>query len=551
MAAVEQTQAEYRQQLSELVLSSQNYEQALKDNTATLNSLASMVMSIMNKLESRSVVSEPKTTANNEEVPGSVPKSTCETQAQTPTARIGTSNTNPIDVVEESEVGLEREGATKQYTRLTRSKDSKLKSVTASQDNSQMAIKGRGSEKGTKKGKAVKVVGKKRAATSAGTGQPSHPGGASQEGGTDVGVETELGDGPRETAVARSGVQDSGEGGVKGGQAEDEVHVEESVGVEGGDVGVLAEVAAIVASPEKAASPSSVSKSPKPMSPSNTCGIGVEQSAPVGQVSPTSNLLRMPIGGPYNRTKLLVFNVHGTLLDTSLLTSPNPNVKIRVSKKTSTRRFVFRPWMMEFLGRCFKMFKVAFWGIKSREYMEEVLREILPVFSHLEGHKPLFTWAARDCELIDKDEDNQMWGKPLSKVWAQWPCWNGTNTVILDHHEPRVDCNPQWNVIVPPPFYVEHLQDLSDDKEYLRKNLWPALELLYSHEDLGSFWSSVNLSAMPAGVCGLQSFSRSMAVHRPCTPAPESTEQVPGGEGICELEVHIAHCAPSSKVVGD
>jgi hypothetical protein len=81
MAAVEQTQAEYRQQLSELVLSSQNYEQALKDNTATLNSLASMVMSIMNKLESRSVVSEPKTTANNDEVPGSVPKSTCETQA--------------------------------------------------------------------------------------------------------------------------------------------------------------------------------------------------------------------------------------------------------------------------------------------------------------------------------------------------------------------------------------------------------------------------------------------------------------------------------------
>jgi hypothetical protein len=29
------------------------------------------------------------------------------------------------------------------------------------------------------------------------------------------------------------------------------MHVEESVGVEGGDVGVLAEVAAIVASPEK------------------------------------------------------------------------------------------------------------------------------------------------------------------------------------------------------------------------------------------------------------------------------------------------------------
>ena len=451
MAAVEQNQAEYRQQLSELVLSSQNYEQALKDNTATLNSLASMVTSIMNKLETRSVVSEPKTTTNNEDIHGGVPKSTCETQAQTPTARIATSNTLPIDVVEDSEVFREGEGPPKEYTRLTRSKDAKLKGVTASQENSQVAIKGRGSEKATKKGKAVKGGGKKRAATEAATGQPTPPGGASQEAGTDVGVEAELGSGPPETAVARSGVEDSGEGGVKGGHAEGETHVGESVGVEGGDVGVLAEVAAIVASPEKAASPISVSKSPKPMSPSNTCGIGAEHSVPVGQVSPTSNLLRMPIAEAYNRTKLLVFNVHGTLLDTSLLTSPNPNVKIRVSKKTSTRRFVFRPWMMEFLGRCFKMFKVAFWGIKSREYMEDVLREILPVFSHLEGHKPLFTWTAKDCELIDKDEDNQMWGKPLTKVWEKWPCWNGTNTVILDHHEPRVDCNPQWNVIVPPP----------------------------------------------------------------------------------------------------
>ena len=105
---------------------------------------------------------------------------------------------------------------------------------------------------------------------------------------------------------------------------------------------------------------------------------------------------------------------------------------------------------MEFLGRCFKMFKVAFWGIKSSDYMEEVLGEILPVLAHLGGHNPLFTWAAKDCEIIEKNEDIQLWGKPLTKVWEKWPCWNGTNTVIIDHHETRVNCNPAWNVIVPP-----------------------------------------------------------------------------------------------------
>ena len=86
------------------------------------------------------------------------------------------------------------------------------------------------------------------------------------------------------------------------------------------------------------------------------------------------------ISKPYNPTKLLIINVHGTLLDTNILTQPNLNPNIRVTKKTKTHRFGFRPWMMEFLGRCFKTFKVAFWGIKSSEYMEGFLHEILLVF---------------------------------------------------------------------------------------------------------------------------------------------------------------------------
>jgi hypothetical protein len=82
--------------------------------------------------------------------------------------------------------------------------------------------------------------------------------------------------------------------------------------------------------------------------------------------------------------------------------------------------------------------------------MEEVLREILPLFSHLENHKPVFSWSAKDCEIVQKSEEVTLWGKPLSKVWRKWPCWDATNTVIIDHHEPRVDCNPHANVMIPP-----------------------------------------------------------------------------------------------------
>jgi hypothetical protein len=135
---------------------------------------------------------------------------------------------------------------------------------------------------------------------------------------------------------------------------------------------VLAEVASLVALVGKRDSPESISKNPKIMSPSKIDDIGGSNSAHGGQVSPLLSFSMNSIAEPYNQIKLLIFNVHSTLLDTSLLTQPNPNCNIRVTKKTYTDRFVLRPWMMEFLGRYFKMFKITFWSTKSSEYMEEV-----------------------------------------------------------------------------------------------------------------------------------------------------------------------------------
>jgi hypothetical protein len=127
-----------------------------------------------------------------------------------------------------------------------------------------------------------------------------------------------------------------------------------SVDVEGGDVAILAEAATLVTSPGKGVSSISCPKSPQTMSPSKIGDTGANDNAQVGQVSLTTRLDMSSIADPPKLTKLLILNVHGTLLDTTLLTQPNPNPNIRVSKKTMTRRLVYRPWMMEFLGMCFK-----------------------------------------------------------------------------------------------------------------------------------------------------------------------------------------------------
>ena len=541
--------------MSEMLLHTQNNEQAMAANTQKLDNLASIVINLVNKLESRTIVSEPNPTVNKVDEHGGAPKSTCENQAQSRPTRIGASMTLPIDVVDDTDDRSQDLTPPQEFRRLTRSKDAKLKGVTVSQENSQVGSKGRATEKPPKKGRAAKGGVKKVAATAAATGQATNA--------DVVDVAPQHGSLSPKTAVDGSGVGDGGEVGEKGGNKESgsrslvdvQVGIVEGVSsgvgsvgkgkgtlhgversiVEGGDVGVLAEAASLVESHGKSVSPESVSKNPKTVSPTKIGDIGGSQSAPGGQVSPPTSALMSSIAEPYNPSHLLIFNVHGTLLDTSLVTQQNPNTAIRVTKKTTTRRFVFRPWMMEFLGRCFKKFRVAFWGSKSKEYMEEVLREILPVFSHLEGHEPLFTWSVKDCELIEKSEDVTLWVKPLTKVWKKWPCWDATNTIIIDHHSPRVECNPPGNVITPPPFYVSNMKELSEDKDYLRTMLWPALEGWIKHEDVGSIRSSSPLSRMQPGVCEVNKTSGNMA---------DSMAEVSGGEGSCEHLVHKITCPP-------
>jgi hypothetical protein len=379
LSAVEQNQAEVKRQLASMVMTSQNNEQALKDVNVTLGALAAMVTSIMNKLESKTSVSEPKTTANNQDVHRSAPKSPCDLQDQSPTDRMGTSNTLPADVVDNTSARSEGEGQPITYTRLTRSKDVKLKAVSASQENSQEGVKGRGSEKAMKKGRVAKGGAKKRAHVEVASGQPKPTANASQGDGVVDGGCADFGSGPPEVAVAAIGVEGSGEGGLQGGNkvagpsGKDVIGVGGSVGVEGGDVAILVEAATLVASPGKGVSSISCPKSPKTMSPSKLGDTGADDNAQVGQVSLTTRSDMSSIADPPIATKLLILNVHGTLLDTSLLAEPNPNPNIRVSKKIMTRRLVYRPWMMEVLGMCFKFFKVAFWGRKSIQYMEEVL----------------------------------------------------------------------------------------------------------------------------------------------------------------------------------
>jgi hypothetical protein len=212
-------------------------------------------------------------------------------------------------------------------------------------------------------------------------------------------------------------------------------------------------------------------------------------------VAPPESPLRV------EKSKLLVFNVHGTLLDSSLLQDTNPNSSIRYTMRTPTRRVVCRPWMAELLCRCFAHFEVAFWGNKSTAYMEEVVPAMLRRVNESGNVVPLFVWSQRECEPIEFEGGAPtVWGKPLQRVFDQWPRWNNSNTVILDHKLEMVGCNRGANVIVTRPFYVADLGSLGDDNLHLKASVWPLLEKFFQSKDVPKFRKQYRRDMANAGI---------------------------------------------------
>jgi hypothetical protein len=122
-----------------------------------------------------------------------------------------------------------------------------------------------------------------------------------------------------------------------------------------------------------------------------------------------------------DKSKLLVFNVHGTLLDCSSVEDPNPNPSIRYTLKTLTRRVVCRPWMVDFLSNCFQKFEVAFWRSKSSLYMEEVVPAMLGRLRGDMQFVPLFVWSQKEYQPVEFEGGAPiLWGKPLERVYEHW-----------------------------------------------------------------------------------------------------------------------------------
>jgi hypothetical protein len=90
--------------------------------------------------------------------------------------------------------------------------------------------------------------------------------------------------------------------------------------------------------------------------------------------------------------------------------------------------------------------------------MQEMVLVMLGRLKGKEECVPCFVWSAQECVPVGMGDGTTIkGGKPLESVYRRWPCWNATNTVIVDHNVSRMVYNPISNVVAAKAFYVEHL----------------------------------------------------------------------------------------------
>jgi hypothetical protein len=119
-------------------------------------------------------------------------------------------------------------------------------------------------------------------------------------------------------------------------------------------------------------------------------------------------------------------------------------------------------------------------------------KESVPSFVWSRQAYEPFMWFAHDPDHTKTGYvEGILWEKRLERVYKTWPFWNASNTLIVDHNMSHVAYNLNNNIILILPFYVEKLEKLEDDNNYLNSAVWPMLEAFVNSVDVEDFHCTI------------------------------------------------------------
>lgn len=116
-----------------------------------------------------------------------------------------------------------------------------------------------------------------------------------------------------------------------------------------------------------------------------------------------------------------------------------------------------RPHLNAFLDHCFKHYTVAVWSSAQGQNVSDLVDF---VFGEERKRELLFVWDQTKCETIETGKEKPLFKKPLSRVWAEYPKYNSSNTFIMDDSKDKMLGNPENTWMQVKPWIVSDTEDV-------------------------------------------------------------------------------------------
>ncbi len=115
-----------------------------------------------------------------------------------------------------------------------------------------------------------------------------------------------------------------------------------------------------------------------------------------------------------------------------------------------------RPYLTEFLDFCFANYTVAVWSSARAENVDDLVDFVFGK----SRTSLLFVWNQSQCKVMDPPGGwKPQFRKQLSHVWAAFPDYNETNTVMIDDSIDKMSENPTWTQRPITPWYPNLVED--------------------------------------------------------------------------------------------
>lgn len=165
------------------------------------------------------------------------------------------------------------------------------------------------------------------------------------------------------------------------------------------------------------------------------------------------------------RRLLLVLDLNGLLLDSFGRGDDRPPALLGPVVKAGGKWIYERPGAQEFLRFCFSRFEVGVWSCAREENVHNYVAAVLP--EDLQ-HRLLFVWGQSRCtdtgRRVPRREGEggafkPLFLKELAVLWAAFPQYGMTNTIMLDDTPYKSLRNPTFTAVFPKPYSARAARD--------------------------------------------------------------------------------------------